>query len=162
MMKMRGTYVLIIESHEDAEAEIGKLGEVKFKKGFYAYVGSALSGLEQRIRRHLREVGKNKKLHWHIDYFLASPSAEVKEVLFAETEERKECRIAANMSMHMEKGLDSIVNFGCTDCACKSHLFFSTSLDRLRKHVYKCFYLSGIEKVKGYDIEKNNHKCAKD
>jgi Uri superfamily endonuclease len=154
---MRGTYVLIIESHEDTEAEIGKLGLVKFKKGFYAYVGSALSGLEQRIRRHLREAGKNKKLHWHIDYFLASPSVEVKEVLLAETEERKECGIAANM---MEKGLDSIVNFGCTDCACKSHLFFSTSLDRLRKLVYKSFYESGMEKVKGYDSSNGNRAEA--
>ncbi len=142
---MKGTYVLIIENHEDIEVEIGRLGRVKFKKDFYAYVGSALSGLEQRVGRHLREAGKNKKLHWHIDYFLASPSVEVKEVLFAETEERKECKIAANM--HLEKRLESIENFGCTDCACKSHLFFSTDLDRLKEHVYNSFHASGIENV---------------
>ncbi|MCK4475877.1 MAG: GIY-YIG nuclease family protein [Methanophagales archaeon] len=149
---MKGTYVLIIENHADTEVEIGKMGNIEFKKGFYAYVGSALSGLEQRIGRHLREADKSKKLHWHIDYFLASPSVEVKEVVFAETGERKECEIAANMDMHMEKGLNSIENFGCTDCSCKSHLFFSTSLTRLKEHVYNSFYESGFENVHNKDF----------
>ena len=136
---MKGTYVLIIENHADTKLKIGKIGMIEFKKGFYAYVGSALSGLEQRIERHLRDVGKNKKLHWHIDYFLANPRVEVKEVVCAETEERKECEIAANMSMH----LDSIAQFGCTDCRCKSHLFFSNSLTELKKQVYNSFHSAG-------------------
>jgi Uri superfamily endonuclease len=134
---MKGTYVLIIENHADTEAEIGKIGCIRFNRGFYAYVGSALSGLEQRIGRHLRD--RNKKLHWHIDYFLANPMVEIKEVLCAETKERRECEIAANMGMH----LDSIAHFGCTDCSCKSHLFFSTSLTELKEHVYKSFHASG-------------------
>lgn len=137
--EMKGTYVLIIEDHADTEEEIGKLGRVSFKKGFYAYVGSALSGLEQRIERHLRDAGDNKKLHWHIDYFLANPAIEVKEVVFAETEKRKECEIAAKMCMH----LDSVAHFGCSDCSCKSHLFFSTSLTELKEHVYSSFHSTG-------------------
>jgi Uri superfamily endonuclease len=130
--------VLIIENHADIEVEIGKIGRIEFKKGFYAYVGSALSGLDRRIERHLRNPGDNKKLHWHIDYFLACSTVEVKEVVFAETEERKECEIAANM--HLKKRVGSIENFGCTDCSCKSHLFFSSSLARLKEHVYNCFH----------------------
>ncbi len=133
---MKGTYVLIFENHADIEVEIGKMGCIAFKKGFYAYVGSALSGLEQRIKRHRREVGNSKKLHWHIDYLLANSAVEVKEILCAETTERKECEIATNMSMH----LDSITNFGSTDCACTSHLFFSPSLNELKEHLYKCFH----------------------
>ena len=140
---MKGSYVLIIENRADIEVEIGKIGRIEFKKGFYAYVGSALSGLEQRIERHLREVGKNKKLHWHIDYFLACPTVGVREVVFAETEVRKECEITANM--HLKKGVESIENFGCTDCSCRSHLFFSTSLAKLKEHIYKSFYESGLE-----------------
>jgi len=134
---MKGTYVLIIENHEDTEIEIGKIGSVRFKRGFYAYVGSALSGLEQRIGRHLR--GRNKKLHWHIDYFLVNPVVEIKGVIYAETEDRKECEIAANVGMQ----LDSIAHFGCTDCSCKSHLFFSTSLTELEEDVYSSFHASG-------------------
>lgn len=136
---MNGTYVLIIENSEDREIEIGKIGCIAFKKGFYAYAGSALSGLERRIGRHLRDVGNNKKLHWHIDYFLANPGVEVREVVFAETEARKECEIAANLSMRLE----SIARFGCTDCSCKSHLFFSTSLTELKEHVYESFHSTG-------------------
>ncbi|MGB2843143.1 MAG: GIY-YIG nuclease family protein [Halobacteriota archaeon] len=140
---MKGSYVLIIENHADAEVEIGKIGRIEFKKGFYAYVGSALSGLEQRIERHLRAVGKNKKLHWHIDYFLACPTVGVKEVVFAETDARKECEIASKMNLDRES--DFIKNFGCTDCSCRSHLFFSKSLARLKEHIYKSFYESGLE-----------------
>jgi len=131
--------MLIIENHEDTEVKIGKMGSIMFKKGFYAYVGSALSGLERRIGRHLREVGKNKRVHWHIDYFLANPAVKVREVVCAETEERKECEIAANMSMRLE----SIARFGCTDCSCNSHLFFSTSVTALKEHVYGSFHSAG-------------------
>lgn len=139
---MKGTYVLIIENHADADTEIqiGRIGRITFKKGFYAYVGSALSGLEQRIKRHLRDVGKNKKLHWHIDYLLASPAVEVREVVCAETTERKECKIAANLNLH----LDPVTRFGCTDCSCNSHLFFSTSLAELREHVCNSFHSAGV------------------
>ncbi|MGB7531651.1 MAG: GIY-YIG nuclease family protein [Halobacteriota archaeon] len=147
---MKGTYVLIMENHADREVGIGKLGRAAFKSGFYAYVGSALSGLSQRIRRHLREVGENKKLHWHIDYFLASSGVEVKGVVFAETEERKECEIAAKLQM--KKGLEHIANFGCSDCSCRSHLFFSTSFDRLKEDVYNGFHESGIDEVLNKDF----------
>ena len=147
---MNGTYVLIMENSEDREIEIGKLGRVAFRKGFYAYVGSALSGLAQRIGRHLREVGENKKLHWHIDFFLASSGVEVKEVVFAETEERKECEIAAKLQV--KKGLGHIANFGCSDCTCRSHLLFSTSFDRLKEDVYNGFHESGIDEVHNKDF----------
>ena len=142
--------MLIMKNIKDREIEIGKLGQVEFRNGFYAYVGSALSGLSQRIGRHLRKVGKNKKLHWHIDYFLASSGVEVKEVVFAETAKRKECEIAAKLQM--KKGLEHIANFGCSDCTCRSHLFFSTSLDRLKEDVYKVFHESGIDEVLNKDF----------
>jgi Uri superfamily endonuclease len=129
---MKGTYVLIIENHMDTEIEIGKIGSLRFKRGFYAYVGSALSGLEQRIGRHLRAT---KKVHWHIDYLLAAPTVELKEVVVAETDDRKECEIAANMRMH----LDAIPHFGCSDCSCQSHLFFAPSFTELKEQVYNSF-----------------------
>ena len=129
--------MLIMENYANIEVEIGKIGTIEFKRGFYAYVGSALSGLEGRIGRHLREA--DKKLCWHIDYFLLNPDVEIKEVVFAETEERRECEVAANMN------LDSIENFGCSDCSCKSHLFFSSGLTNLKEHIYKSFYKSGLK-----------------
>ncbi|RZN40369.1 MAG: GIY-YIG nuclease family protein [Methanophagales archaeon ANME-1-THS] len=133
--QMKGIYVLIIENHANIKLEIGKLGLLRFKRGFYAYVGSALSGLEQRIGRHRRAVGTVKKVHWHIDYLLAAPTVELKEVVFAETDERKECEIAANMRMH----LDALPHFGCSDCSCHSHLFFAPRFTELKEQVYNSF-----------------------
>ncbi len=114
---MRGSYLLIIKLENDNIIPIGKLGEIPFKKGFYVYVGSALNGLEQRIQRHMR---KNKKIHWHIDYFLKH--ARIINVWCKENTFREECIIANELDVH----LSSITGFGCSDCNCKSHLFYGT------------------------------------
>ncbi len=129
---MKGTYVLIIENSRDKEIEIGKLGRIGFKRGFYAYVGSALSGLEQRIERHLR---REKRLHWHIDYLLTDPDVKVTCTIYKESTKREECEIAARLQMQFE----AISGFGCSDCKCESHLFFSDSYDRLFEVAYQCF-----------------------
>ena len=136
---MKGTYVLIIESVSDTELNIGKRGLFTFYKGYYAYVGSALSGLESRIRRHLRKPGEKKQLHWHIDYLLADPAVRVTEVVCSESGARKECVVAAYLREH----LDSVAKFGCSDCSCSSHLFFSPSHAELQRHVYHGFYAAG-------------------
>ena len=52
---MKGIYVLIIELPKSADIRVGKLGIIKFQKGFYAYAGSALNGLSQRIEMHLKK-----------------------------------------------------------------------------------------------------------
>ncbi|MCK4902633.1 MAG: GIY-YIG nuclease family protein, partial [Thermoplasmatales archaeon] len=84
---MKGSYILLIELENDSKIQIGKLGDILFKKGFYVYIGSALNGLEQRINRHLRA---DKKLHWHIDYLLKS--AKVDSVYYKENDQREECK----------------------------------------------------------------------
>jgi len=132
---MKGSYLLIIKLENDARIPIGKLGELEFNRGFYVYVGSALNGLEQRIQRHLRE---NKKTHWHIDYFLKH--ATVSDVFYKENEIKEECIIAKKLG---EK-LSSISGFGCSDCKCKSHLFYWSCkevkqvIDRLNMKSYSC------------------------
>ena len=136
---MKGTYVLIIETVRDTELNIGKRGLLAFSKGYYAYVGSALSGLESRIRRHLRKPGDRKRLHWHIDFFLANPAVRVTDVICSESVTRKECEVAAYLDAH----LTSIAHFGCSDCACSSHLFFSSSHTELQQHVYDSFHAAG-------------------
>jgi Uri superfamily endonuclease len=47
---MKGTYLLVMELHEDTSIMVGKHRIIHFKKGYYVYVGSALNGLEQRIQ----------------------------------------------------------------------------------------------------------------
>jgi len=112
---MKGSYLLVLELPEDTRILLGKQGMIHFQKGSYGYIGSALNGLEQRIRRHLRS---HKKLHWHVDYLLAY--ATITGVFIKESSKREECGLANAF----EQIFDAIPRFGCSDCACQSHLFF--------------------------------------
>lgn len=115
---MKGTYLLVMKLPKDAKVRIGKRGRRGFKNGYYVYIGSALNGLEKRIQRHLRS---EKKTHWHIDYL--RPYTEVSDIFYKENTIKEECRIA----QVFEEQFDSIPGFGCSDCSCKSHLFYGVS-----------------------------------
>ncbi len=130
---MQGSYLIIIKLEFNKKIIVGKLGELEFDKSYYVYVGSALNGLEQRIKRHLRS---NKKTHWHIDYILEH--ATISDVFYKENDTREECVIAKKF----DGRLHSIPGFGCSDCKCKSHLFYGTYneikqvIDRLNMKSY--------------------------
>ena len=114
---MKGSYILLIELPEEQTITLGSLKSIHFVQGYYAYVGSAMSGLEARLNRHLRS---DKNLHWHIDYLLQK--AHIDDIIVCENEERLECRIAGAIGSQF----DDIPGFGCSDCRCPSHLFFAT------------------------------------
>ena len=113
---LKGIYVLIIQVDNDINLKIGALSRIAFTKGLYAYVGSAQTNLEQRIKRHLR---KEKRKFWHIDYLLDNNAAKIIEVLFKKANKTEECKTAKSIS-ERSKPIDG---FGCSDCNCKSHLF---------------------------------------
>ena len=114
-MDDRGSYILILRLRGEKTLNIGKLGRVKFKAGYYLYAGSALKNLTQRLERHKRE---RKKLFWHIDYLRAH--AEVHLALPIRASDPLECKLADAL----EKISDwQVPNFGCSDCSCGSHLF---------------------------------------
>jgi Uri superfamily endonuclease len=112
----KGIYVLVISISEDIRIDIGALGSIDFAKGSYAYVGSAQSGLEKRVQRHLR---KTKRKFWHIDYLLDDNNVKVLKVFCKEAGKPDECEIAKKIN---RKGFP-IKNFGSSDCKCVSHLF---------------------------------------
>ena len=112
---MKGSYILLIELNQDLNIQIGSLGNIFFKKGVYSYIGSALNGLEQRIQRHVR---KNKNTHWHIDYFLNH--GKIIDIFYQESKTKKECIIAQKFNGKIQ----TIYNFGSSDCNCESHLFY--------------------------------------
>lgn len=118
---MRGSYVLIVKVKRDLNLRIGKLGKLKFKKGFYCYVGSALGknvSLENRLKRHFK---KRKKLKWHIDYLLSNSSISLESALIFPSKRKIECKL----SRIIEKQADSTIkNFGSSDCKCKGHLYW--------------------------------------
>lgn len=118
--KMKGSYLILLEIRNPTTIQIGRLRGTDFKKGFYVYVGSAMKGLSQRIQRHLR---KQKKIHWHVDYLLNH--AKIVDIFYKQSNAREECAIANTL----EKTLSTIPGFGCSDCTCKSHLFYGTYED---------------------------------
>ncbi len=113
---MKGIYLLMIELKNALKKEVGARGKVEFKAGRYIYVGSAQNGVESRVKRH---VSDEKKKHWHIDYFLEEAS--VKDTLVYNEGKEGECRTAALLKEEFEY----IEDFGCSDCSCDSHLFYS-------------------------------------
>jgi Uri superfamily endonuclease len=119
---MKGSYILVIQLKEDQKIQIGKLSRIHFSKGLYVYIGSALNGLEQRLNRHLR---KGKKNHWHIDYLLKHGN--VIDIFYYESNSKEEC----NYAKKFEEKLLPILNFGSSDCKCKSHLFYGNINDIL-------------------------------
>ncbi|MCR4394197.1 MAG: GIY-YIG nuclease family protein [Dehalococcoidales bacterium] len=133
---MKGIYVLIIEIGKSADIAVGKRRNYYFQPGYYAYVGSALSGLESRLRRHLRT---EKRPHWHIDYLLKESSVE--NFIYAETTEKKECNLAKQLSLK----LAAVAGFGCSDCSCQSHLFFCQERLPLEKLVDNAFLSIGLK-----------------
>ena len=132
----RGTYVLLVHVPYDLALTTGELGRVDFKTGYYAYVGSALRGLEARVGRHLRE---QKKIYWHIDHLLLR--ARAVDVIVAESGEQKECDVAGELA----KSLPSVRGFGSSDCNCPSHLFYSPDYPQLIRRILQAFRASKLE-----------------
>lgn len=122
----KGTYILLIEIAEDQTIRVGSLRTLCFRRGYYAYVGSAMSGFESRLSHHLRE---NKKPRWHIDYLLQKAS--IGSIILCETEDRVECPIAQALG----RRFDSVPGFGSSDCQCSSHLFFTTDEEQMKSEI---------------------------
>lgn len=131
-----GTYALLIYVPYDLSINVGQLGAVNFKRGYYTYIGSALGGVSARVRRHLRV---EKKVHWHIDHLLLH--ARAVDVVAARGKGRKECAVAAELAKH----LPSVKGFGSSDCECESHLFYSPDFDELRRVVFESFKECGAK-----------------
>ncbi|MFO7957568.1 MAG: GIY-YIG nuclease family protein [Candidatus Brocadiia bacterium] len=116
-----GVYVFVMHCGRAFSARIGALGELGFEPGFYCYVGSARAGLRARVCRHLRRGGKRP--HWHIDYL--RPCVRGVGAMVWPGKDADECVLSGLVA---EKAERSVPNFGCSDCACGSHLHFT------RKH----------------------------
>lgn len=109
------SYQIYIKVQKDIELQIGKLGNFKFYKGNYIYTGSAKKNIDHRIARH-KANSINKKLHWHIDYLLASDFVEITKITKFTI---NECCLNKKT-----KGDILIKGFGSSDCKnnCQSHL----------------------------------------
>ena len=137
---VKGCYVLFLRLDEPKRTTVGKLGVVPFQAGYYAYVGSAMGGLESRVRRHLRDHDQ-KKCHWHIDYLLRWASVD-RIVMSGDSQDRKiECELSRTLALVFE----SVPGFGCSDCRCSSHLYFDQRRDVLLAGILRAFDGAGVK-----------------
>jgi Uri superfamily endonuclease len=123
---IKGSYVLLLGLPQGERLGVGSLGSIFFPPGSYAYVGSAMNGLEGRINHHLKT---KKRLHWHIDYL--GEKATILEVVLFPGQKRLECLLASDLSRHFS----FIPGFGSSDCHCPSHLFWGEK-ETLRQRIY--------------------------
>ena len=110
---MKGVYAVFFEI-DKKNVDIGALGSVKFDSGTYVYIGSAMNGVEERVKRHYSE---DKNNHWHIDYF--SQEASPVYSLAFQKDSDFECELAQTVAEENSP----VPNFGASDCNCESHLF---------------------------------------
>ena len=125
MHPLPGTYALVLPAASKKSIEIGKIGAIEIKSGFYLYVGSAFGpgGVKARIKHHVK---KSSRPHWHIDYLTANlPPDEVWYSYDRKHREHQWVKVLAGV-----KGASiPLDGFGASDCKCSSHLFsFATRL----------------------------------
>ena len=115
-----GTYVLVLKNYSSQEVEIGQWGTLDLSPGYYLYIGSAFGpgGVFSRVARHCR---KEKRKHWHIDFLRE------KTTLLAIWVDHSPFRLEHDWAKGATrmKGLIPVRGFGCSDCQCDAHLFFS-------------------------------------
>jgi Uri superfamily endonuclease len=116
ILKLKGSYILIIKSKKNFKIKIGKIGEVYFKKGYYLYIGSSKKTYKSRILRYLNKI---KRKHWHIDYLIINKNIII--IGFILLLNKNECDISNTLYNNKFKYINK---FGCSDCKCKSHLYY--------------------------------------
>ncbi|MDC7235013.1 MAG: DNA/RNA nuclease SfsA [Spirochaetales bacterium] len=113
--KNSGVYMILLKMGT-CRIDVGALGTMDFREGWYIYTGSAMKNLSSRVKRHLT---KRKKKHWHIDYL--AQEAEKTKAFPVYTLSDLECSLAEDLSLLAD---DRVEGFGSSDCHCPSHLFY--------------------------------------
>lgn len=120
MQAIAGTYALVLSAMAEAVVQIGRLGVLQVRPGYYVYVGSAHGpgGVRARVAHHCRQA---LRPHWHIDYLrLVLPLTAIWYTYDAQAREHQwaavvQCTRGAAIPLR---------RFGASDCACASHLFY--------------------------------------
>lgn len=133
--EIAGVYLLLIRLRKRRWVQIGATGYRFFLRGSYGYVGSARKGMRSRLNRHLKNA---KRLHWHIDYLLQY--GEVEAIVYGQCPSNRECMLANEL----RRTFKFLPGFGCTDCRCPSHLFFSPHRRILVRNGYWSFRRIGL------------------
>lgn len=126
---MPGIYALIFVIDRESTVQIGRLGVFKFSTGTYVYFGSAKGpgGLRARLSHHF---SRKKRMHWHIDFLLASPYTRPLAAVYSLTGSLVECDLVEK-ALQLFSPEVSIKGFGSSDCrkGCPAHLLKGLSVN---------------------------------
>lgn len=121
-----GTYVLILHAARRAVVTFRRGSSIATRPGYYTYVGSAFGpgGIRARVSRHART---DKRRHWHIDHLTAVTQVTGAMISYACS------RYEHGWAAYLEDmtALEAVAGFGCTDCRCHSHLYYTADDARL-------------------------------
>lgn len=115
-----GVYALLLRLPRAITATVRRQS-LPLAPGWYVYIGSAMGGLAARLARHLRT---SQPRHWHLDHLLAAGKVLDIQAHFT-TDPEAECRLAALVGRW--HGATAVPDFGCSDCACSTHLYAFTT-----------------------------------
>ncbi|MCF6281723.1 MAG: GIY-YIG nuclease family protein [Candidatus Polarisedimenticolaceae bacterium] len=131
-----GTYLLLLQLPEAQQVEVGSLGLLSLKAGWYLYSGSAFGpgGIKARCAHH-RKISPRPR--WHIDYLrLVAP---LREIWFSHDPERREHQWAELVRERRGSQVPQ-PGFGSSDCDCETHLLYTKqrpSFDGFRRRAYR-------------------------
>ena len=120
MNSQPGTYALILRATHQQDVQIGRLGRLSIRPGFYVYVGSAFGpgGVLARVRHHTQIA---QRPHWHIDSL--RQAAQLKQVWYTYDPVHREHAWATVFASARGASIP-LPGFGASDCRCVSHLYF--------------------------------------
>lgn len=120
MKALPGTYALVLRNRHRASIQVGRWGHLAIQPGYYIYIGSAFGpgGVRARVSRHCRAA---KTRYWHIDYLRECTAPIAVWCSYHPT--RLEHRWARGLEI--AGSTMPVAGFGCTDCRCAAHLFFT-------------------------------------
>ena len=150
-----GTYVLTLRATHKQDVQIGRLGQLSVRPGFYVYIGSAFGpgGVQARVRHHAKI---SERPHWHIDYL--RQTAELKQVWYTHDPVRRE-HVWAEVFTNTRGASIPLPGFGSSDCTCVSHLYFfqrQPALKNFRRRIQAGFpNHDPIKNMVADDIQKN-------
>ncbi len=138
---MKGIYVLLLKIEKEKNIKVGNMGEITFEKAYYAYVGSAMSGIH-RLKRHIKNLKKGnvKNKHWHIDFII--PYCRFKGWFFTECSNPGKEK---DLAIFLSKKLDYVEGFGASDSPAPSHLFKESNFKRLKNKLTEAFKAENLK-----------------
>jgi len=126
-------YALVMLLDAETHIRTGSLGVIRYPRGCYVYVGSAMRGMASWVSRHMR---RDKPLLWHVDYL--TQHTQTMAALCDVAVSARECEWAGLLGC-VEGAQVFPSGFGSSDCRCPGHLIYFPQRPPIAKLVHALY-----------------------